>query len=766
MLERLARFTISRRRLVLVVVVVLFAAAGAYGTGAADSLTSGGFDDPSSESQRASRVLEEQFGSGSLNFVLLVTVDDGSVDDPSIVASGTDLTERLAAEPGVANVSSYWSLGSVPQLRNEDATRALVIGRIVGDEDRILAVIDDLSERYRTDIEGARVEVGGLTEVFREVGETVREDLVRAELIAVPITLLVLLLVFRSLVAAVLPLVIGGLAVVGTLALLRVLTEFTEVSIFALNLTTAMGLGLAIDYSLFIVSRFREELAAGRQTGPAVVRTVRTAGRTIAFSALTVAASLSALLIFPIAFLRSFAYAGSVVAILAGFCAVVVLPALLAVLGPRIDAISVRRRPPKPVEEGTWYRTAQLVMRHPLPVIVAVVAALLLLGAPFLNVNLGQPDDRVLYEGASSRAVSEVLRNEFDAREASGASIVAPDTSAVGTGPALERAIDDYASRLSEVDGVARVDTVTGIFVDGRKNLVPEALTDRFAAEQGTWMNVIPSVEPVSDDGERLVTVLRSVDAPFETLITGVSADLIDSKAAVFSRVPEAMGIIALVTFVLLFLMFGSVIVPLKALVMNVLSLTATFGAMVWIFQEGNLSGVLDFTATGSIDVSVPILTFCIAFGLSMDYEVFILSRIKEEHDTGRDNVTSVALGLERSGRIVTAAAALVAIVFIAFASSRVSFIKLSGVGLALAVLIDAFVIRGTLVPAFMRLAGDLNWWAPGPLRRLHDRFGISESVDLRDEDGQDDRDDQDEFERDVPRDRRKAVRSDIDSTT
>jgi len=741
MLQRLAGLTIRYRRPVLIAVAVLFAVAGAFGSGTARQLTSGGFTDPGSESVQASRLLEEQFGSGAINIVLLVTADEGTVDDPDVAAAGIDLTERLAAEPGMANVSSYWSYGSVPQLRNADSTKALVVGRIKGDEDAFLARIDDLSDRYSHDIDGATVTVGGFAEVFSEIASTVREDLIRAELIAVPLTLLLLLVVFRSLVAATLPLVIGGLAVVGTLALLRVLSSFTDVSIFALNLTTAMGLGLAIDYSLFIVSRFREELAAGQETGPAVVRTVRTAGRTIAFSALTVAASLSALLIFPIAFLRSFAYAGSVVALFAGLCAVVVLPAILAVLGPRIDAVSIRRKPLKPVQDGAWYRTAQRVMRHPVPVIAIVVALLLLLGAPFLSVKLGQPDDRVLYEEASSRAVSEVLRTEFDAREASAATIVVADTSGAGTGADLDRTIDGYAARLSRVEGVARVDAVTAVFIDGEKVPVPEVLTDRFVAAEGTWMAVVPSVEPVSADGERLVAALRAVDAPFDVAVGGASADLVDSKAAVFSRIPAAMVIIATVTFVLLFLMFGSVIVPLKALVMNALSLTATFGAMVWIFQEGHLSNVLDFTPTGSIDVSTPILNFCIAFGLSMDYEVFLLSRIKEEHDNGADNETAVAVGLERSGRIVTAAAALIAIVFVAFATSRVSFIKLSGVGMALAVLIDAFIIRGTLVPAFMRVAGDLNWWAPKSLRRLHDRIGISEHVDL---DGPDDTGDPD----------------------
>jgi RND superfamily putative drug exporter len=730
-LSRLATLTIRRRRRILVLAVIAFAAAGAIGGGVAEHLSSGGFDDPKSESSQAQDLLEEHFATGSPNLVLLVTADEGTVDDATLARSGQQLTERLAAEPGVADVASYWSLGSPPPLRSSDSTQALVVARIEGTQDDVVDRGGELADELSGPIDGGHVEAGGAGPVFHEVGKTIEHDLVRAEMIALPLTILLLLFIFRGVVAAALPLVIGALSVVGTFLVLQVLSSLTEVSIFALNLTTAMGLGLAIDYSLFVVSRYREELAAGFEPGPAIVRTVRTAGRTVAFSALTVAASLCALLVFPLSFLRSFAYAGVVVAILAGLCAVVVLPALLAVLGHRVDALSLRRRAPKPVEEGVWHRVAAAVMRRPVPIATAVILVLLILGSPFRHLDLGRPDDRVLPASADSRSANDQIRANFDSQEAGALAVVAADTSAAGTGAARDTAIADYATTLSELDGVARVDAVTGVYLDGQAVPVGEELTGRFADDTATWLSVVPSVEPVSPAGEQLVDDVRATPAPFDVKVTGEPAELVDTKESLFSRLPLAAAIIAVITFVLLFLMFGSVVVPLKALVLNVLSLTATFGAMVWVFQEGHLSGVLDFTATGTIDATTPILMFCIAFGLSMDYEVFLLSRIKEEHDRGETNQAAVARGLERTGRIVTAAALLISMVFIAFATSQVSFIKLFGIGLALAVLMDAFIIRGTLVPAFMRLAGDANWWAPRWMRRVHDRIGFSETVDL-----------------------------------
>ena len=752
MLTRFARLSTNHARAVVIAAVVMFALAGAVGGGVADHLTSGGFDDPSSESERADDALAERFDTGVPNLLLLVTARNGDVDDPAVAAAGQALTDQLASEHGVADVVSYWSEGNAPPLRSDNGNRALVVARVEGTDDQVEDRVTELAPRYERwagaggGSAAVDVEVGGFAEVYHEVGDTIEEDLLRAETIALPITLVLLILVFGSVVAASLPLVIGVMSIVGTFLVLRVLAGLTDVSIYALNLTTALGLGLAIDYSLFVVSRYREELRAGYAPRVAVTRTVRTAGRTVAFSALTVAASLCATLVFPIAFLRSFAYAGVAVALLAGLFSVVVLPAILFLLGHRVNALTLWRRSVNPPEEGFWHRVATVVMRRPIPIATAVVAFLLVLGAPFLGLRLSSPDDRVLPESADVRQVHDVLREEFSSEEAGALSVVAPD--APNAVPGLRNQIDAYATRLATMPSVARVDAATGTYCGaglaeqlgcepGQLVLPPDSSPRYagFSADGATYLSVIPSVEPMSPAGEDLVHDIRNADAPWDVLVTGQSASLIDTNQSLFDRLPWALGLVAAITTVLLFMMFGSVVIPAKAIVLNVLSLTATFGAMVWIFQDGHLSGLLDFTATGSLNAAMPILMFCIAFGLSMDYEVMLLSRIKEEHDNGADSVRSVAVGLERTGRIVTAAAVLIAVVMIAFATSRVSFIKLFGVGLTLAVLTDAFLIRGTLVPAFMRLAGDWNWWAPGPLRRFHDRWGVSEHVDLDDED-------------------------------
>ncbi len=738
LLQRLANVIVLRRRLVLVGAVIAFAFAGVVGGDVAQNLSSGGFEDPTSESFRADELLAERFDTGIPNLVLLVTTDvvvpgdSPAVDDQSVAAAGLALTERVTEEPGLHDVLSYWSIGNAPPLRSIAGDRALVLGRIAGTEDEVDDIIHDLAPELEGDFQGLDVQVTGYAQIFTEVNETIEADLLRAELIAIPITMLLLLFVFRGLVAAALPLVIGALSVVSTFVVLEAINAITDVSIFALNLTTAMGLGLAIDYSLFVVSRFREELAEGHEVNAAVVRTVRTAGKTVAFSAGTVAASLLAMLVFPIAFLKSFAYAGVAVASLAGIFSLTVLPALLAVVGHRIDSLSFgRKRKQKAVEDGAWYRIATAVMRRPLPIATGVIALLLVVGIPFLRIELGLPDDRVLPADAAARVSTDIIREEFDSGESNAASVVAVD---IGdpTSPELAAEIDAYAAQLSTDDDVARVDAVTGVYLDGTKVLEPnDFLTSRYGRPDATFLSVVPSVEGNSVEGEAFARRIRDVPAPFDVQVTGLSAQLVDTKDGLLGAMPLALVLIAGITFVLLFMMFGSVVVPLKALVLNILSLTATFGAMVWIFQDGNLSGILDFTAVGSTDASSPILMFCVAFGLSMDYEVFLLSRVKEEYDRTGDNRAAVAIGLEKTGRIVTAAAVLIAVVFLAFATSDVRFIKLFGLGLALAVLMDAFIIRGTLVPAFMAMADRANWWAPAPMRRFHDRFGVSEHVEL-----------------------------------
>jgi RND superfamily putative drug exporter len=726
MLERLGRFTVRRRRWILIGTVIGLIMAGAFGGSVVERLSNGGFTDPNSESERAKGVLARVFDAGDPNLVLLVTAREGTVDDQAVVAAGTALTREVAAEPGIRQAFSYWTLGSPVPLRSTDERQALVLTRIGGNDDQVRERVNELSPKYTRSDGPIRVAVGGQAEVFRQVGSQVENDLRKAETITFPIVLILLILVFGSVVAAGLPLAIGALAVVGTLLVLRVIASLTDVSVFSLNLTTALGIGLGIDYALFIVSRYREEVRHGHAPHDAVVRTVQTAGRTVLFSGLTVAISLAALLIFPLFFLRSFAYAGIAVVALALIGATVFLPALLAALGPRVDRLVLLRRQPKEVGEGMWHRIATFVMRRPVPIAVAVVALLLVLGSPFLGVKFGLPDDRVLPQTASSRRVQDQIRGNFSSQEASALSVVAEHVQAAGA--ELNGEIEGYASVLSRLDGVARVDALTGSYVEGRLVAPPTAATARFAGSSSTWLSVVPAVEPISEAGERLVHDIRSTPAPFQTLVSGPSAQLVDSRAAIFGRVPLAAGLIALVTFVVLFLMTGGVLVPIKAIVLNLLSLSATYGAMVFIFQDGHFANVLNFTATGTLDSAMPVLMFCVAFGLSMDYEVFLLSRIKEEHDATGDNVASVAAGLERTGRIVTAAAAILAVVFIAFATSEITFIKLFGVGMALAVIMDATLIRGALVPAFMRLAGNANWWAPRPLRRLYERFGLSES--------------------------------------
>jgi putative drug exporter of the RND superfamily len=725
MLSALARFVVRRRKAVLVASLAFFILAGALGGSVAESLTSGGFDDPASESFHAQELLEREFGTREPQLVLLLTArGDASVDDPAVAAAGTALTERVARESGIEQAQSYWTLGNAPPLRGDEGRQAMVLVAVRGDDDEVRDTAKRISADYTGTDGPFTIGVGGRAEVFRQVGTQIEKDLTKAESIALPITLILLILVFGSVVAAGLPLGVGAISVVGTFLVLRVLASITDVSIFALNLTTALGLGLAIDYSLFIVSRYREETARGLEPHDAVIRTVETAGKTVAFSALTVAVSLAALLVFPLAFLRSFAYAGVAVALIAAVGAVFTLPALLAVLGRNVDRWVLWRRTPKPVGEGLWHRIATTVMRRPLPIALGVTAILLLLGAPFLRVVFALPDERVLPPEATARQVQTEIKRNFSSNETTTLSVVAPD---VPDAAARDAETDAYAIALSRIDGVSRVDARTGSYVDGTLVFPPGTASQRFVADDATWLSVVPSVLAQSPAGEHLVHEVRDVRAPYPVVVGGQSAQLVDSKASLFGRMPLALGLIAISTFVLLFMMFGSILVPIKALVINVLSLTATFGAMVWIFQEGNFAGFLNFTPTGTLDTTTPILMFCIAFGLSMDYEVFLLSRIKEEHDRSGDNTAAVALGLERTGRIVTAAALLISVVFLAFATSSITFIKLFGLGLALAVLMDAFVIRATLVPAFMRLAGEANWWAPGPMRRFHERFGISE---------------------------------------
>ncbi|KQX94472.1 MULTISPECIES: MMPL family transporter [Streptomyces] len=722
MFERIAELAIRRSRLVLVVAAVVVALMGALGAGAFGKLLDGGFDDPASPSSRATAVIEERFG-GETNLVLLLRASEGGIDAPAAGRSGQDLVAELKKEQGLENVVSYWDTNS-PGLLSEDGREAIVLAHVTGDETEqkknAERIIGTYSGTYQDTL---TVKAGGSAGVSNDIGPQTGEDLVLAEAIAIPLTLLLLLVVFGTVVSALLPLVIALSAIAGVFAQLFVIGSFTDVSIFAINLATALGLGLGVDYALLMISRFREQLASGASVEDAVRRTMSTAGRTVAFSAATVAVALAALLVFPQYFLRSFGYSGVGVVVMSALAALFVMPALLNVLGHRVDKGRIPWVKPgrSRTREPLWGRVARTVMRRPALTGLPVLAVLLVAASPLLGVTFGTADERVLPEDAESRHVAVALRENFSGNDASALHVVI-DESVDNT------SLQSYASGLSGLEGVVRVEASTGVYTGGRSTATGpgNAALGRPTAQQ---LNVVSELTPKSDEAIELVGKVRAAAPPSGThpLVGGADAELADSNASIGGMLPLAVGLIAVSTFLLLFLFTGSIVQPLRALVLNLISLGATAGVMTWIFQEGNLSGVLGFTAQ-PMETSMFVLMLVVAFGLSMDYEVFVTSRIKELHELGQDNESAVVDGLGHTGRIVSAAAALLAVSFFAFGTAQISFMQLFGLGSGLAILIDAVAVRGVLVPAAMRLLGRSAWYAPGPLRRFHARFGLSEN--------------------------------------
>ncbi|MEV7197023.1 MMPL family transporter [Streptomyces sp. NPDC093510] len=725
MFERIAELTIRRSRLVLLVAAAIVVLMGALGVGAFGKLLGGGFDDPASPSSRARAVIDEKFG-GETNLVLLVRSTEGRVDAPAAERTGRALVAELKKERDLGNVVSYWDTDN-PGLRSKDGREALVLARVKGHDAEQQENAKGVIDAYAGTYEGMlTVKAGGSAGVSHEMGPQTEEDLVLAETIAVPLILLLLLVVFGTVVSALLPLAIALIAIVGVFAELYVVGSVTDVSVFAVNLTTALGLGLGVDYALLMISRFREQLAAGAGVEDAVRTTMSTAGRTVAFSAATVAAALAALMVFPQYFLRSFGYSGVGVVVIAALATLFVMPALLTVLGHRVNSGRMPwAKPGRPrAGSGTslWGRTARTVMRRPALTALPVLAVLLLAASPLLGITFGTADERVLPEDAKSRQVSTALRENFDGNDAAALHVVIDKP--VGRAP-----LAAYAARLSGLGGVARVETSTGVHTEGRAEATGpgNAALGRPAAQR---LNVVSTLTPKSDEAKELVEKVRTAAPPSGTrpLVGGADAELVDSNDSIGSRLPLAAGLIAVTTFLLLFLFTGSVVQPLRALVLNMISLAATLGVMTWIFQDGHLSGLLGFTAQ-PMETSMTVLMFCVAFGLSMDYEVFVTSRIKELHELGEDNESAVVDGLGHTGRIVSAAAALIAVSFFAFGTAEISFMQLFGLGSGLAILIDAIAVRGVLVPAAMRLLGRSAWYAPRPLRAFHDRFGLSENA-------------------------------------
>jgi RND superfamily putative drug exporter len=741
-LQRIALLAIAAPRRIIAVAVLVMVACGIFGIPVAKHLSAGGFQDPTSESAQATKVLVDKFGQGDMQ--LLISVTDSQAADgaqgSAARAVGTDLASQLKSSPYVADVTSAWTAPApaAPALISKDGRTGLIVAGITGGESGAQKHAKTLTDQLVHDRDGVTVRAGGEAMTYVQINGQSEKDLLTMESIAIPLSFLVLVWVFGGLMAAALPLAVGGFAILGSMAVLRAITLVTDVSIFAMNLTVAMGLALAVDYTLLIISRFRDEIADGADRERALVRTMSTAGRTVLFSAMTVALSMVAMVLFPMYFLKSFAYAGIAVVAFAAVAAIVVAPAAIVLLGDRLDSLDVRRlarrifgRPEpvrKPIEQTFWYLSTKFVMRRAIPIGLAVVALLLVLGAPFLGIKWGFPDDRVLPTSLSTRQVGDELRNNFAVDSARNVTVVIPDTS--GTTPAD---LDRYASELSQVRDVSSVSSPGGTFAGGRPVGPPSAAT---GFKDGSAFFTVGSTAPLfTDASETQLDRLRAVNTPSgkPVQLTGVAQINRDSSESITSRLPLVLGIIAAITFVLLFLLSGSVILPLKALVLNVLSLTAAFGALVWIFQDGHL-GALGTTPTGTLVANMPVLLFCIAFGLSMDYEVFLVSRIREcwlkSGKTRADNDESVALGLARTARVVTAAALIMSISFAALIAAQVSFMRMMGVGMTLAVLADATLVRMLLVPAFMHVLGRWNWWAAKPLARLHERIGISEAHD------------------------------------
>jgi len=704
MFDSLARLANGRAKRIGLLAIVFFLVAGAVGGSVANRLDPYGADDPSTETVQAQERLED---AGLRVPAVIAVVENAPVAKASTRQRVVALEREIRKRPDVASVTGYYGTHSPAFVsRDGESTYFAVALNATGDKEA-QEVGADIADQLD---EQPGVVVGGFAVAQEQVNKQVEEDLKKAEMLAFPLLFLLSLLFFRSLVASVLPLMIGGLAIVGTFLILRIASEFGSISIFALNLTTALGLGLAIDYSLFIVSRYREEIAKSGPGLEAMRRVLATAGRTVFFSSLTVAAALASLLVFPQRFLYSMGLGGSLVALFAASISLTVLPAVLTLLGTRVNAGApkfLQRRAEadaQPAEQGFWYRLSRFVMRRPVPVATLSALFLIILGLPFFGIKFNTVDPTVLPESASARQAYDTVSQQFPPYH---------DTpiwlDVEGGGPKAAAAV---AAEVRGVDGVAEV-------------APPQRLADGVTAVQ------VVSANPfVSDASQAAVKTIRNLPTPAGTTVrvSGASADFVDFQSSLERHMPIALAIVILATLVILFLMTGSVVLPIKSLLMNFLNLSAVFGLLVLIFQDGRLEGFLDYSSPGAIEQTMPILLFAVAFGLSTDYAVFLLSRIKEARDNGASDSESVAIGLERTGRIVTAAALLFAVAMGAFATSKIIFIKENGVGTALAVLIDASIIRALLVPALMELLGKWNWWAPRPLRRLHDRFGISES--------------------------------------
>ena len=695
MFNKLGSVIVAKSKLIFAIYLIAVILAGGIGSAVFGKLDSGGYSDPKSDSAKAFTYLTDVFKVKDPAVVLVVETKDG-ITNPSAIASATKLENQIKTESGVDSTLSYWSAGGAPSLKSTDGKSAFLF--IYSEDvvwDNVQSLGKEIQAKYDGKFEDLTVYASGTGVFAHAINTKISEDLKLSESISIPLTFILLIFVFGGLVASAMPLLVGVSAILASFLVIYLLTFVTGVSIFALNLITGLGLGLGIDYALLIVNRFREELHAGRSVDESIKRTVNTAGKTVFYSGLTIVITLAALVLFPQMFLKSFGYAGVTVVILAVLGALVALPALLAILGNRIDKLVVRKSSITPKEDGRWAQTARFVMRRPIAVVMLSLIILTVLAAPVKNMVFSQVDSQVLPASNPSANASRIISERFPGQEGNPIEIIVPNGATMGT------QINQYTNEIAQVPGIVRIG-------------------DSQVSGNDVRVTAIHSMGPRTPAAEVLIKELRKIRAPEGTLIGGVAADYADTQIGIAKTMPWALLWIAIGVLILLFVFTGSIILPIKAIILNILSLGATLGVITWIFVDGHLKWLVgDFTVTGSVDTGSIILVAVVAFGLSMDYEVFLLSRIKEEHDAGRSNIESVATGLQRSARIITAAAGLLAIVFASFMLSGVTSIKMLGFGVAFAILLDASLVRALLVPALMRLFGERNWWAPKAMKRF-----------------------------------------------
>jgi putative drug exporter of the RND superfamily len=696
MFEKLGHVVVRRRKSMVILFIVGVLTAGTFGSMVFSRLDSGGYSNPDSDSYQVYNYLNKNLKVADPNIVVVVDSGNLSITDPTVAAKAQVLETEMAKAPGVTKVVSYWNTGGEKTLAATDGKAAYIL--VYGGGEAFTPESQDMGAYFQKNFDGKRdgltIYSGGVGVVGNAINKKIADDLKIAEAISIPLTFILLVFVFGAMAASAMPLIVGVSAILGAFFLLYLISLVTSVSVYALNLTTGLGLGLGIDYALLLVNRFREELHRGKSVEDSIVDTMASAGKTVFYSGLTVLVTLFSLTFFPLPFLKSFGYAGVSVVAIAVAGALFGLPPILAMLGKKVDKGVVRKSAITHKDDGRWAQTARLVMKRPVAVVLLSLIVIGILAAPIKNIAFSQGDARILPASNPAAIATAIQESRFESN-------IATIDIIILNGVGREAEISSYIEDIKEVSGIVSVATPQAFGKDIR-------------------ITAYESMLPRSPEAQKLINDLRDVSAPVGTLIGGVAADYTDTQEGISQTLPLALGWIAISVLILLFVFTGSIILPIKAVLLNVLSLAATMGVMTWIFVDGNLQWLVgSFTVTGTLDTSIVILIFVVVFGLSMDYELFLLSRIREEHLLGRSNIESVATGLQRSARIITAAAVILAVVFAAFVTSGVTSIKMMGFGVAFAVILDATLIRALLVPALMRLLGERNWWAPKAMQRF-----------------------------------------------